>query len=211
MAQRLVLLVALLLGAGSAYAGSYTLNFQGFQQGGWQEGYPYFGNINGGPTIYIMCDDYAHGGVPGQTWQVNFTNLGSNDLTFVRFNQLSGAPTLYDEAGWILLQTLSTPMSEWTDMNGAVWHIFDSGAPLDQGAQNWLNLAQLAAANNFPNTDFHNVGIYTPVDQYDSDLNDPQEMLAVMPSDPPGNIPEPATLVLLSTGLAGLVARKLLS
>ena len=54
-----------------------------------------------------MCDDWAHGGYPGHTWQANYTNLGTHDLSQVRFNQMSTALLAYDEAGWLLLQTES--------------------------------------------------------------------------------------------------------
>ena len=52
-----------------------------------------------------MCDDWVHGGAPGDTWQANYTNLGTGNLSLLRFNQLPGALTLYDEVGWLLLQT----------------------------------------------------------------------------------------------------------
>src|SRR6516162_1270471 len=118
--KKLIFVIELLLATGMAYAGSVPINFLGFQQGGWQEGYPYFASINGGPVVDVMCDDYAHGGAPGQSWLANFTELGTGNTTLLRFNQMNGALTLYDEAGWILLQTLKTPQNQWTDMNSAV-------------------------------------------------------------------------------------------
>jgi hypothetical protein len=202
MVSRLLLLAAMLLGTESAYAGSFTVTLLGFQSGGWQEGYPYYGSVNGGPVINLLCDDYAHGGMPGQSWSATFTNLGSQDLTQLRFNQLPSALTLYDEAGWILLQTAVTPRNQWADMNTAVWYLFDSSVPLDQGAKNWLAMAEQEAQYGFKGVDFNLVGIYTPVDQYDSDLNDPQEMMTV--------ISEPSTIILVCTGLVGLIRRSLL-
>jgi hypothetical protein len=201
--KRLLLFIGLVLVTQSAFAGSFSITLLGFQSGGWQEGYPYYGNVNSGPVIDLMCDDYAHGGSPGQNWPANFTNLGDQTLAQLRFNQLPGALTLYDEAGWILLQTQVTPRDQWTDMNTAVWYLFYSNTPLDQGAKNWLAMADQEAQKGFKGINFNLVGIYTPVDQYDSDLNDPQEMMTI--------ISEPSTIILLCTGLAGLLGRRLAS
>src|SRR5450755_3908147 len=100
--KKLLLVLGLLLAAGNAYAGSVTVNFIGFSGSGWQSGYPYYANINGGSQIKVMCDDWIHGGEAGDHWQANVTNLGSGDLTLLRFNQMPDADTLYKEAGWLL-------------------------------------------------------------------------------------------------------------
>jgi len=89
-------------------------------------------------------------------------------------------------------------------MNYAVWHIFYSGAPLEQNAQYWLNAAQQEAAQGFPGVDFTQVEILTPTNQYDPDPNGPQELLTLVAS----SAPEPGTLILLGTGLVGLLGRK---
>ena len=60
---------------------SVTIVFTLFQPQGWQVGYPYTATINGVPGFSVMCDDWAHGGQPGQTWKANFTDLGSGDLS----------------------------------------------------------------------------------------------------------------------------------
>jgi hypothetical protein len=199
--KKLILLIGLLALTGSAYAGPASINFLGFSAGGWQSGYRYFATVNGGPVIDLMCDDWVHGGLPGDKWQANFTNLGTDDLSTLRFNQLPGALTLYDEAGWLLLQTEVTPQTQWKDINYAVWHIFDPSAPLPgTGPLYWLNLAQQEANLGFPGVDFYQIGIYTPINQHDPNPNGPQELLTI--------VPEPGTLLLLGSGLAGLLARK---
>jgi hypothetical protein len=136
--------------------------------------------------------------LPGDHWQANFTDLGTGDLTNLRFNQLPNALTLYHEAGWLLLQTEVTPQWQWRDINFTVWHIFDPSVPLP--TPYWLYQAQQEAQLGFPGVDFSEVGIYTPINQYDPNLNDPQEFLRI--------VPEPGTVMLLLTGVLGAVARK---
>jgi len=182
----------------AAYAAPVDMVFYGFQAGGWPVGYPYYATVDGGPMVDIMCDDWVHGGLPGDTWQANFTNLGSGDLSDLRFNQMPDALTLYHEAGWLLLQTRVTQQWQWRDINFTVWHIFDPSVPLP--SPYWLYQAQREAQLGFPGVDFNEVGIYTPLDQYDPNPEDPQEFLHI--------VPEPGTVILVVTGLLGAMARK---
>ena len=98
----------------------------------------------------------------------------------------------------------------WTDINFAVWYTFDQDTTLTQGALVWLAQAQQEANLGFPGVDFYQVGIYTPVNQFDPDPNGPQEFLTVLPKQRKVT-PEPGTLLLLGSGLAGLWARKRLT
>jgi|HubBroStandDraft_4_1064222.scaffolds.fasta_scaffold00169_9 hypothetical protein len=198
--KKFIVLLGLLALASTANANPSNLTFIAFQTGGWQVGYPYTVAVNGNLTA-MMCDDWVHGGQPGDQWQANFTNLGTGDLSLLRFNQLPSALTLYKEAGWLLLQTEVTPHSQWMDINFTVWHIFDPSVPLN--GTYWLNLVQQEAANGFPGVNFNQIGLYTPVNQYDTNPNHPQEFITI--------VPEPGTLLLLGSGLAGLLARKRLS
>ena len=220
--KRFAVLIGMLLAAACTYASptpgpDYTnpvsVTLLSFSGGAWQNGYPYTLGISGitGP-IDAMCDDYTHGGSIGESWQANITNLGSNNLTLTRFGHEEAALGLafYREAGWILLQTVVTPSSAYQDMNIAVWHIFDSAVPLTPGAQGWLDAAMAEAALGYPGVPFNDVSIITPVDQYDPNLNHPQEFLTIDPRLQ-SSTPEPGTLLLLGTGLVGLWKRKLLS
>ena len=197
--RKLTLLSALLIAAVSAYAVPVTMTFVNFQSGGWQVGYPYYATVNGTP-MDVICDDWAHGGGPGDSWQANLTNLGTGNIGLLRFNQLNNALTLYDEAGWLLLQTEAAAQSEWEYINYAVWNIFDSSAPLPGDSATWLTSAQQEALLGFPGVDFYQVEVLTPVDQYDPNLDHPQEFLAI--------VPEPGTLLLMMSGVVGLIARK---
>ena len=198
MKRLIVVALGLLALSLSAHAAPVTMVFYGFQSGGWPVGYPYYATVNNGPMLDVMCDDWVHGGLPGDTWQANFTNLGTANLTDLRFDLLPNALTLYREAGWLLLQTEVTPPSQWMNINYAVWNIFDPNVPVP--TPYWSYQAQQEALMGFPGVDFSQIGIYTPLNQYDPNPNDPQEFLQI--------VPEPGTLALLVTGLIGAVARK---
>ena len=204
--RRLALLVGILCAAVCAYADPVDVSLLAFNGGRWQWGYPYYADVQGVGNTYVMCDDYEHGGAPGESWLANGTNLGSGNLSLVRFNNLPNSLTLYDEAGWLLLETQTTPRSAWRDMNIAVWHIFDSQAPLTPFASWWLLQAQNEAAGGFQGVNFNDVEILTPLDQHSSDPNGVQEFMYITSGDPA--TPEPGTLLLLGTGLVAVWQRK---
>jgi len=222
--MRKLLLVAMLLsGAVCAYADSTEFTFIAWNDGNWQNGFPYYIQPVSGPSalLQVMCDDYYHGGQPGEMWDANITQLGSNNISLARFNNVVAGPTalspllLYDEAGWILLQTQVEPTNQYQAMNYAVWYIFDpTQTPCNGGCQMWITNAENAAANKFPDTDFDSVYIITPTDQHDPNPNSAQEFLAIGPDSGlltpsgSGTVPEPGTLALLGTGLLATVGRK---
>ena len=224
--RRLLLLLLVMCGTGLAYADSSQWEFIAWNGGDWTNGYPYYIEPLSAPTgsiLAMMCDDYAHSGQPGDVWDANLTNLGSKNISDTRFNRISGPFAMYplqiyDEAGWILLQTQSQQNTEWKSMNYAVWHLFDVNAPLFGDAQTWIDAATMAAHEGFPDTDFNKVYIVTPVNQYDPDPNGMQEFMYIG-QDPSGaqqnqqggTTPEPGTILMVGTGAAAMMGKKFLS
>jgi hypothetical protein len=226
--RRLLLLTLMLMLFGAvAYADPTEWTFLNWNGGDWTNGYPYYIQPTNGPNslVYaVMCDDYAHGGMPGDQWEANTTILGSRNITLTRFNNLTGpdalfALRLYDEAGWILLQTQVEPFGEWKDMTYAVWHIFDPQAPLIGDAQSWITAAQEQAHVGFPGSDFNKVYILTPVNQHDPDPNSMQEFMYLGPDTssgqsnnaPGATTPEPGTFLLFGTGVLALLRKRIFS
>jgi hypothetical protein len=218
--RRLLILAVLLCGAVYAYAGPTEFTFLDWNGGDWQNGYPYYIEPTNGPVgsvIAVMCDDYFHGGQPGDQWEANITDLGTGNLSLVRFNNLVGPNALYplmlyDEAGWLLLETLDEPTTEWQSMNYAAWTIFDPSAPCNSECQAWMTAAQ-QSIKGLPQSFFNDVFIVTPVDQHDPDPNSMQEFMYIGSSSSEGDqsnqtIPEPGTLVLMGTGLLAVIGRK---
>jgi len=220
--RRLLILAVVVCGAVYAHAGPIEFTFLTWNNGNWQNGYPYEIQQDSGPlsVLAVMCDDYVHGGMPGDTWMANVTDLGSDNIMQARFNTILGpnslyALMLYDEAGWLLLETQVEPTSQWLPINTAVWNIFDPSAPCNTSCQAWLAAAQNEARLGFPGVDFNKVYIITPVNQHDPDPHSIQEFMYIG-EDPSGQgrdqtTPEPGTLILMGTGVLAAFGRRFLN
>lgn len=169
---------------------------------------PYGGTIVGtNQSLVLNCIDFFHEARLGVTYSANLTYLNSSSLLALR------EPThleWYLQAAW-LSQQYNTPDPGENDnkriaIQAAMWNIFTTGAPdrLTSNAYSiydqryWIYQAQ----QNWQTVDASQFFVLTPTnkDSYYST----QEFLVYNPSA----VPEPATLTLMATGLAGLAAAR---
>jgi hypothetical protein len=167
---------------------------------------PYTGTVNGQQVI-LNCDDFFHEVKVGDVWQANQTSLANGtNMSDTRFDDL----TLYQEAAWLTTQYASNPATnapETVAIQSAIWDLFQgqtANAPdpaisvINQDNSSWwVQQAQTNYATS--GLDYSTFSVLTDVNadtRYDASSK--QEFIV-------HTTPEPGTLVLLATGLFGIV------
>jgi hypothetical protein len=144
-------------------------------------------SIQGG----ITCLDSAHVSYFGSSWGVNVYTLA--DVASARFFSTFGV-LRYEQAAWLNSQISANP-GQVGVIQFAIWDTFNPGFSVDAGVISWLAKAQGINPSNY---DFSSFIIYTPTGDYASN----QEFMSGGASP----VPLPPTVLLLGSGLLGLVA-----
>jgi hypothetical protein len=172
---------------------------------------PYTG-YQGAPANNVIdklnCVDFFHHVVqsPPSVWNANLTNLGSSTGigSVTRFSGLA----LYQQAAWLSKQFATAPTSEYGNIQAAIWTLFaPQSGPLPANVNPTPNTWLAQAAAGYSTLDVANYWVVSDVRTHTiDDASAVQEFIIYDDTFNPNvtPTPEPATLMLVATGIAGI-------
>jgi hypothetical protein len=146
--------------------------------------YPYDLSVNGGAAKWMMCIGYYEHIEGWETWQANVVSVGNLDR----------ATHLLDYQAAFLFEMAVADHGANSNVNAAIWYLFEGAPSLTPEAQALVTLAQ---NQTFEQGEFSNVLLYQAIPGTESsNLGTAQDFLS--------STPEPGSLALFGSGLLGL-------
>ncbi len=181
----------------------------------------YVGQYNGyegapvNSNVVLNCVDFFHHIQVGDVWSANLTSLGSSTGigTVTRFNNL----TAYRQAAWLTTQYAAAPNSATVgDIQATIWNLFPgSPTPPTPSSSFWLTASAAYVAANPSGATYQNFWVVTDVNaRLANGADNPNSVQEFIIYDDTFNpnvtpTPEPATLMLVATGIAGIAGVRL--
>jgi hypothetical protein len=153
--------------------------------------------------VILNCVDFFHSVWVGEVWQANLTSLGGlSSLSNTRFADLRK----YRAAAWLSEQFAVTATNQWADIQATIWNLFGNASVKPSVGSQWLTLANAAVqpVGISQSAYYDEFYVVTPTDMKNrwgwDNKNSAQEFIIHIHTTP-----EPATLVLLASGLSGML------
>ena len=173
--------------ANGVYVGPYQAMFQSVG-----------GFATTSPRFDVFCVDFQNSVSVGRKWKANFTTLAGGDMSKTRWkNQLK-----YRMAAYLSAKFKTTATTQWGALHAAIWNIMAGSPSITTGSWASADAAAFYSDAQANGGSFDMSAWYVVTDVNTSSatpgVGGVQEYIY--------NTPEPATIILLGTGLLSVLA-----
>lgn len=169
------------------------------------------GSGPGAPTVDVYCVDYLHESTVGDSWVAAITSLHDGaDLSATRFGSLEHALENYRKAAWLSTMFAVQPTAVWGDIHATMWSLFTAEAP-HPSDDHFLAMANDFYAAHTTGFDWGQYFVLSDVSHGDAlhpDGNQEFVTAAAVLHPDVTVTPEPISMTLVATGLAGIAATR---